>query len=762
MYASVRTTGDNHIKEYLMKGRVYASRCKCMKCTHLFAYAQTNDRGGAALQGLLARAKCAMARRLLLIQHDLSGARASYEALSSEVGQEYCLVRATTCSEGVKRLLDDTQLPEAERLSAVVVDLSLPDSTGIETFDRLFRAAPQIPFLILATPEDEEMAKLAIRRGAQDYISSGPINGRVLLKIVNNMIERAAIIEALYDDRERAQVTLNSIGEAVISADLLGRITYLNSTAESMTGWSSSDAIGLNLTDVFHIIDSTTRLNVPTPVAAAIRADRIVTLTPNCSLIRRDGTEVSIEDSSAPIHDRRGLVTGAVMVFHDVSQTRSMTLRMAHLAQHDDLTDLPNRLLLDERLSHDIALAARSHGILAVLFLDLDRFKHVNDTLGHAVGDRLLQSVGKRLLTCVRSSDTVSRQGGDEFVVLLSSVSHAQAAAVSAQKILSTLSAPHIIDAHEFHLTVSVGISTYPEDGDDPESLMKCADMAMYQAKEKGRNNYQFFKPSMNVKALARQAVESDLHYAIERNEFALEYQPIMNLQTGHIISLEALIRWRRPNGLVSPANFIPVAEDSGQIVAIGQWVLREACRQVQGWRMSGLPAVRVAVNISTAELRHKDFCERVKRILLETGLAPNLLELELTETFLMQDPQSTASVLQSLREYGVHLALDDFGTGYSSLTHLKRFPIDTLKVDRTFIGGLASDADDACIVSAVINMGKSLNMRVVAEGIETRNQLSFLQAYKCFAGQGYFLSRPLSHADCGRMLKSVSGVVIS
>jgi diguanylate cyclase (GGDEF)-like protein/PAS domain S-box-containing protein len=695
-----------------------------------------------------------MTRKVLLIQHDPLGAQAFKDALNSEAGQEFCIDWVTSCCEGVQRLIDDTGNSGPDRLSAAVVDLCLPDSKGIETFDRLFEKAPQIPFLILSGPADEAIAKTAVGRGAQDYLPLARIDGYFLLKSLHTMIERAALIEQLYDEHERAQVTLNSIGDAVISADVAGQITYLNSTAESMTGWSSADAIGRKLTDVLNIIDSTTRLTVPSPVAAAIRADRIVTLTPNCSLVRRDGAEVSIEDSSAPIHDRRGVVTGAVMVFHDVSQARSMSLRMAYLAQHDDLTDLPNRLLLNERLGHDIALAKRNHGLLAVLFLDLDRFKHVNDTLGHLVGDRLLQSVGKRLLDCVRTSDTVSRQGGDEFIVLLSAVSHGQDAAIAAQKILSALSCPHLIDGNELHLTVSVGIAAYPEDGTDPESLMKSADMAMYQAKERGRNNYQFFKPAMNARALERQAVESDLHYAIEREEFALEYQPIMNLTSGNILSLEALIRWRRSDGPVPPSRFIPIAEESGLIVPIGRWVLREACRQAQAWRAAGLPGIRVAVNISTAELRSKDFVDCVKATLLETGLAPSCLELELTETFMMQDPQATASVLRNLKEYGVCLALDDFGTGYSSLTYLKRFPIDTLKIDRSFIGGLSSDTDDAGIVNAVINMGKSLNMLVVAEGIETRKQLSFLQAYKCFAGQGYFLSRPLTPPDCTRLLQ--------
>jgi diguanylate cyclase (GGDEF)-like protein/PAS domain S-box-containing protein len=700
-----------------------------------------------------------MTRNILLIQRDPLGARAIQAALSSDNGNEFCIEWVTTCREGVERLKNDSGTSASNKLSAAVVDLCLSDSKGLEAFDRLFQAAPQVPYLILSRPTDEEVAKSAVRRGAHDYFSLDRIDGYVLPKILNLLIRHAAVVETLYCEQERAQVTLNSIGDAVISADLSGHVTSMNSPAESMTGWSSADAVGRDLTDVFHIIDCATHLDAANSTAAAIRADRIVTVTPHSTLMRRDGVEVSIEESSAPIHDRRGLVTGTVMVCHDVSDARSLSFRMAYLAQHDDLTDLPNRGLLNERLNHDIALAKRNRGRLAVLFLDLDRFKHVNDTLGHLIGDRLLQSVSKRLLGCVRSSDTVSRRGGDEFVVLLSTLPHADDAVTGAQKILSTLSAPHVIDGNELHVTVSVGIATYPEDGLDSEALMKSADMAMYHAKEAGRNNYQFFNSTMNARAIERQRVESELHHAIQRNEFVLEYQPIMNLTTGQILCLEALIRWRRPDGLVSPSHFIPIAEESGQIVAIGQWVLREACRQAQSWRMAGLPAIRVAVNVSTAELRSKEFDERVKDILVETGLPPSCLELELTETFLMQDPQATAVVLRALKEYGVHLALDDFGTGYSSLTHLKRFPIDTLKIDRAFIAGLISDSDDACIVSAVINMGKSLNMRVVAEGIETRKQLSFLQAYKCSAGQGYFLSRPLTPFDCTRLLQGASAI---
>ena len=442
------------------------------------------------------------------------------------------------------------------------------------------------------------------------------------------------------------------------------------------------------------------------------------------------------------------------MVFHDVSAARALSLRMAYLAQHDSLTDLPNRILLNDRLAQAIALAYRHQKKAGLLFLDVDRFKHINDSLGHAVGDRLLQSVAQRLVACVRSSDTVSRQGGDEFVILLSEMAHARDAAVIAEKVLLTLAAPHSIDEHELHITGSIGIVTYPDDAIDAETLMKNADFAMYHAKDAGRNNYQFFKPDMNFRAVERQSLENGLRHALEREEFVLHYQPKIDLESGSIIGVEALVRWRHPErGLVSPAQFIPVAEECGFIVPIGRWVLREACRQARMWQEWGLPAVRIAINISAVELRAKDFVAGVRGILAKTGLEPNYLELELTETFLMQDSRSTVAVLQDLKALGVHLALDDFGTGYSSLSYVKRFPIDTLKIDQSFVRDIATDADDASIVSAVISMGKSLHMRVVAEGIETREQLEFLKKHDCPFGQGYLFSPPLGAWEFAQLL---------
>lgn len=692
-------------------------------------------------------------QNILLIQDDPSDAKVVCDALVNSIDGPFKVEWMRGCDEGLKRLTRDAK-QSGDRISAILVYLSFPNSQGIETFDKLFQAAPQIPILVLTSLDGEDIAKLAVQRGAQDYLLKARLDSYLLPKALDCMIGRAANAEALFAEKERAQVTLNSIGDAVMSTDTGGKVTYLNAVAEKLTGWSCEDATGHLAEDVFRVVNAETRAPARSPLALALRENKTVALTPNCVLIRRDGHESAIDDSAAPIHDRHGRVTGAVIVFHDVSDARALTLRMSYLAQHDSLTDLPNRILLNDRMFQAIALAHRHKKKLALLFLDVDRFKHINDSLGHAVGDRLLQSVARRLAACVRKSDTVSRQGGDEFVILLSEMTHARDAAVIAEKILLTIAEPHHIKEHELHVTASIGIVTYPDDGTQAETLMKNADVAMYHAKDAGRNTYQFFKPDMNFRAIERQAVENGLRHALERQEFLLHYQPKIDLRTGLIVGVEALIRWRHPErGLVSPAQFIPVAEECGFIVPIGRWVLREACRQAREWKECGLPRLRIAINISSVELRDKDFVAGVRRILAKTGLEPHDLELELTETFLMQDSKSTAAVLQDLKDIGVHLALDDFGTGYSSLSYVKRFPIDTLKIDQSFVRDIVTDADDASIVSAVISMGKSLHMRVIAEGIESREQLEFLQKHGCPFGQGYLFSPPLGAWEFAQLL---------
>jgi diguanylate cyclase (GGDEF)-like protein/PAS domain S-box-containing protein len=560
--------------------------------------------------------------------------------------------------------------------------------------------------------------------------------------------------EALFEEKERAQVTLNSIGDAVLTTDLQGNVTYLNLVAEAMTGWSREAALGRPLADVFKIINSGTRMVAENPALRAIKEDQIVGLVADCVLIRRDGFESAIEDSAAPIHNREGRVIGAVLVFHDVSESRAVALRMAHLAQHDFLTGLPNRVLLTERCAQAIGQANRHKKQVGLLFLDLDFFKRINDSLGHAIGDQLLQLVADRLVAAVRATDTVCRQGGDEFVILLAEIEQPLDATYVAEKLLAAFASPHLIDGHELHVSLSIGISIYPDDGDNVDSVMQNADTAMFHAKASGRNRYQFFRADMNTSAIRRLAVESSLCRALRKNEFVLHYQPQIDLASGAMIGAEALIRWQDPeHGLVSPVQFVPIAEECGLIVPIGRWVLREACRQVQAWLNAGLPAVPVAVNISALEFRHKDFLAGVALILKETGLAPRYLELELTESILMQDAEASASALQTLEAMGLRLAIDDFGTGYSSLSYLKRFPIDTLKIDQSFVRDIASDPDDGAIVSAVIGMGKNLKQRVIAEGVETQAQLDFLEARQCGEGQGFLFSHPLPAKDFEHLL---------
>jgi diguanylate cyclase (GGDEF)-like protein/PAS domain S-box-containing protein len=690
--------------------------------------------------------------KILLIENDTAAASRIRAALDENGSGPFDLEWVRQLSDGLGRVQE-----RGERgIDAVVLELSLPDSRGMETFDKLFSAAPYIPILVMAGNGNEALAKEAVGRGAQDYLLPGHLDGYSLSRALRNAIERKAVEDALYVERERAVVTLNSIGDAVLSTDISGKITYLNLVAETMTGWRREEATGKLLAEVFRIIDGTTRKPARDPMEMAVEQNRTVGLTVNCILIRRDGFESPIEDSAAPIHDRVGRVLGAVIVFHDVSAARAMTVQMTHSAQHDLVTNLPNRLLLNDRITQSIALARRKKRPVAVIFLDLDHFKFVNDSLGHATGDKLLQSVSKRLLATVRGSDTVSRQGGDEFVILLSEIAHSEDAATSAAKILLALNAPHSIMGQDLHIDGSIGVSLYPEDGQDAETLIKNADTAMYHAKENGRNNFQFFTPEMNLKAVRRQSLEGSLRHALEREEFLLHYQPKVDLQTGEITGVEALIRWQQTDrGLLFPSQFVAIAEDCGLILPIGRWVLREACRQARAWQDAGLPFKRISINVSAVEFRDKGFVEGVRTILSETGLEARYLDLELTEGVLMKDAESTAAVLRELKLLGVHLAVDDFGTGYSSLSYLQQFPIDVLKIDKSFVHQISGELSDSAIVSAIIEMGKSLKHRVIAEGIETGEQLAFLKARHCAEGQGYLFSRPVAAAQLADLLQT-------
>jgi len=443
-------------------------------------------------------------------------------------------------------------------------------------------------------------------------------------------------------------------------------------------------------------------------------------------------------------------------VSRDITPRKQAEERIQYLATHDGLTGLPNRVMFGELLNHVLALSRRNSRKFAVLFIDLDRFKFINDSLGHDAGDALLHEVANRLKGSLRSSDVVARLGGDEFVMLLQDLRGSEQAGRIARKLLSAVIQPIEIGGQECRVTASIGISIYPDDAADETSLMTHADIAMYHAKEEGKNNFQFYDGRLETLSLERLTLETRLRRAIERNELSLHYQAQLDLGNNQIVGVEALLRWNSAElGSVSPAKFIPVAEETGLILAIGKWVLRTACAQSMAWQHAGLPPVHVSVNLSPRQLNDPELVGEVRTVLAETGLKPNLLELEVTESSVMHNVERALEVLGALKAMGVRLAIDDFGTGYSSLAQLKRFPIDTLKVDRSFIRELPSDAEDKAIAEAIIAMGKTLSLTVVAEGVETLEQQQFLRERACDQMQGYYFSKPVEPAEFAELLRT-------
>jgi len=470
---------------------------------------------------------------------------------------------------------------------------------------------------------------------------------------------------------------------------------------------------------------------------------------------RKDGQIYPEWLSISAVYDAGCRVTNYVAIFSDISERKSAEERISFLAQHDALTGLPNRALMQDRLAQALAAAQRAGDRVALMLIDLDRFKNVNDSLGHPAGDQLLQGVAKRLQDSVRKSDTVARLGGDEFVVILPKVAEAEDAAHVAEKMLHSLAGSFDLCGHDIHITPSIGVCIYPDDGADIDSLIRNADTAMYQAKDNGRNGYQFFTQAMNGRVLERLTMETDLRSALARDEFVLHYQPQVDLKSGHVIGVEALVRWNsRKLGMVSPARFIPVAEESGLIIPLGEWILRSACAQRRRWEEQGIPHFPVSVNVSSLQFRDRGFDRIVAGALREAGLTPALLDLELTESAVMHHGEETVGMLQRLKTLGVALSIDDFGTGYSSLAYLKRFPIDRLKIDQSFVRDIMSDANDMAIVKAIIALGHSLGLRVIAEGVETADQYGLLKTYDCDECQGYLIGRPAAAEELYAFLR--------
>ncbi|MBT0569051.1 EAL domain-containing protein [Curvibacter sp. CHRR-16] len=565
---------------------------------------------------------------------------------------------------------------------------------------------------------------------------------------------RAEILQSsqsLQQAHHRLESVISNSPLAIYTHDKDGIVTSWNPAAEWIFNWTAGDAVGHPL----RVVPPQKKSELD-DIHARVQSGEVIRQL-ELQWVKRDGSPIDISLSIAPLLDSNGSVSGFLSVVSDITARKLAEQRINYLAFHDLLTGLPNRLLLQERFDRATELALRQDRKVALLFLDLDNFKGINDSLGHDVGDAFLQEVSARLKDCIRETDTICRQGGDEFLIILTDLERAEDASPLIQKMMARLQYPIQLAGEELSTSASIGVGMFPDDGGTFDILHKKADMAMYQAKDAGRNTYRFFDAQINSQAVDNLAIRNALHRALDRNEFVLHYQPQFDLLSHRIVGVEALLRWNHPVlGSVAPSRFIPVAEGNGLIVPIGNWVLQQACRQAAAWKAAGLPELTMAVNLSAIQFKRDDVELQVSQALASTGLDPAKLELELTESILVQDVEGVLACVRRLKRLGVKISIDDFGTGYSSLAYLKQLDIDKLKIDGSFVRDLATDPDDAAIVNAVIQMARSLGLRTIAEGVETEDIVQRLQHYQCDEAQGYYFARPMSADALARLLQSM------
>jgi diguanylate cyclase (GGDEF)-like protein/PAS domain S-box-containing protein len=593
------------------------------------------------------------------------------------------------------------------------------------------------------TIETLHRRKDGTRLPVEVYLRAVQSEGRQLIvAVVRDITARVQAEAVLRESEERFRVAFNQAAVGLAHVAPGGRWLMVNDKLCQIVGYSRQELLSMAFQDITHPED----LIVDWALARRMIAGELDEQSREKRYRHKNGHYIWVNLSTSMVRDADGKPKYYSTVIADISRRKQVEQELRHLTNHDALTSLPNRSLLLDRLAQALVFAGRSGEQVAVMLIDLDRFKNINDSLGHDAGDKILMEIARRLSACVRSGDTIARLGGDEFVLIRPDVAREDAVPVMAQQILEAMSRPMAIQGHEFYPTGSIGISMFPKDGYDSQTLLKNADTAMYRAKDAGRNNFQFYASEMNARALDRIKLESRLRRALEREEFAVHYQPQMDLITGRIVGVEALLRWVPPGReMMLPGEFIPVAEETGLIVQIGEWVLRNACAQKKVWHERGvLVSARVAINLSARQFKQQDIVKMVSLALDDTGCSPHWLELEITESVIMEEPEAAAETLRRLSEMGVRLSIDDFGTGYSSLSYLKRFPIDALKIDRSFVRDITTDSDDAAIAKAVIALAHSMKLTVIAEGVETAQQLDFLSKQGCDQMQGYYLSRPL------------------
>jgi len=582
-------------------------------------------------------------------------------------------------------------------------------------------------------------------------------NGRLawIEGFIQDISERMAANEALHEAVRRYRSLFEHATEGIFQTTPEGRYINANPALARIYGHASAAEL------IAHLHDIPRQLYVqPEQRAEFVRLMQVNGMVRNfeSQVYRRDGSIIWISENARAVKDLDGRVQFFEGTVVDITERKQHDAKLEYQASHDSLTGLPNRSLLRDRIEQAIVKARRDGHLVAVVFVDLDHFKLINDSLGHHVGDRLLLEVADRLVACVRGHDSVARQGGDEFVIVLTEQHDENEIIAVVSRLLEVISQPWIDNGQEYGLSCSIGISCYPQDGAGPDALLRRADAAMYKAKASGRSTYHFYTPGLNQAISERLELENSLRHALERGEFRVYYQPRIEVASGRIIGAEALIRWDCPDkGLIPPDSFISIAEETGLIIPIGQWVLHEACRQNSAWLRAGLPPISVSVNLSPIQFRHAGLVQSVADALLQANLDPAYLELELTESFVMHDAERINVAMQSLKALGVDIAVDDFGTGYSSLSYLKRFPVDRLKVDKSFVRDIDSDPDDAAIVRAIITLGHALGLKVVAEGVETRAHLEFLQQHGCDELQGYYYSRPVPAVEMETLLRGMT-----
>lgn len=684
--------------------------------------------------------------KILLVEHNLPDVYYLNELLS----EAECIDEV----RNARSLSESIVLLDKEHFNLVLLDLDLPDSHGIQTATHLRQQSPAIPIVILTGIDDEELAFKSLQMGMQDYLIKGQINRDLLVRSIRYAIERKQVLEVLREREERYRTLFNSIDEGYCVIEM--RI-------------EPDQPLDFRFIEVNHAFESqSTLIDVEGKWMRDLRPDHEESWFEIYRDVALTGKPIRFEHCSTSLNNRCFTLYAfrigppvqkrVAILFNDITEQKRMGEEIKRIAYHDDLTDLPNRRLFLDIVNIRIAEARRNKNKLAILYMDLDKFKDVNDTLGHEAGDELLKEVAKRLKLSIRESDTVARVGGDEFKIILANITHTEDITTVAQKIIESFNENFIIAGHELHITTSIGIGIYPDDSDEIETIFRYADQAMYKVKEMGRNTFQFYNHDINLHSLERKKLERRLLRSVELGELEMHYQPLIDIKTGKIVSAEALVRWNHPDMiLLESSGFIDVAEETGFIINIDEWVLEAVCEQLKLWMNNGVPLLRFTVNISAQQFENPDLPKKIAHLLNKFGVPADSLILEIKEGIAMSNATLTAARLIELTKLGVHISLDDFGTGFSSFKHLKRLPLENLKINQSLIRDIAADPDSRMIINAIASMAHNLNLNVTAVGVEDEDQLSFLRETECNEAQGYYFSRPLPAQEFAELVATAT-----